>query len=244
VVFTQVSEKDRVAHIWRVDADGKDRGSSPRERESANDLPRRRDRFLRSDDPGTVWSLDPVTGGEAKKLASNTTGELASISPDRRLVMYLDFTVVQERLYARINVIPSAGGGLVAQFLLPPGATVSTWSPDSRSMTYIDRNKAWNLMRQPIAGGAPAAMTRFSEGVTTGFAWSPDGARIAVVRRIGQKCGLWSIQPDKGDPILLAEFRSGAITEPCWTPDSKNVFFVYGTSSKDVVLISDFQNGS
>jgi Tol biopolymer transport system component len=108
-------------------------------------------------------------------------------------------------------------------------------------LIYIDRNKGWNLMRQPIAGGEPSELTRFTEGVTTDFTCSRDGARIAVVRRIGQKSGLWSVQPGKGEPKLLAEFRSGAITDPRFTPDSKSVVFVYGTSSKDVVLISDFQ---
>jgi Tol biopolymer transport system component len=95
-------------------------------------------------------------------------------------------------------------------------------------------------MRQPIAGGEPTELTQFRDGVTTDFAWSPDGARIAVVRRIGQKRGLWSVQPGKGDPKRLAEFRTGAITDPRFSPDAKNVVFVYGTSSKDVVLISDF----
>jgi serine/threonine protein kinase len=42
-------------------------------------------------------------------------------------------------------------------------------------------------------------------------------------------------------PKLLAEYRSGAVSDPVWALDSKTVFFVYGTSSKDVVLISDFQ---
>jgi len=108
-------------------------------------------------------------------------------------------------------------------------------------LTYFDRNKGWNLMRQPMAGGEPVELTHFTEGVTTGFTWSPDAARIAVVRRIGPKSGLWVVLPGKGEPKLLAEFRSGAITNPRWTLDSKSVLFVYGTSSKDVVLISDFQ---
>lgn len=244
VVFSEVSEKDRIPHIWRVDPDGgglrqltEGKGEVLDSLSSDGGIAV----FSKVDDPASVWSLNPVAGGEAKRLASNTTGDPASISPDGRLVLYRDFTTVDGRIYGRLNVIPSGGGGPVVQFLLPPGALISKWSPDSKSVTYIDRNKGWNLMRQPIAGGAPAALTHFTEGVTTGFACSTDGDRIAVVRRIGQKSGLWLVQPGKGDAKLLTEFRSGAITDPRWTPDSKNVFFVYGTSSKDVVLISDFQ---
>ena len=61
------------------------------------------------------------------------------------------------------------------------------------------------------------------------------------LRRVGPKIGLWSVQPGKGEPKLLAEFRSGAITAPRFAPDGKSVVFVYGTSSNDVVLISDLK---
>ena len=138
-------------------------------------------------------------------------------------------------------MIPSAGGEPVAKFVLPPGATNSSWSPDSKSSTYIDRNKGWNVMRQPIAGGEPTELTHFTEGVTTGFSWPRDGAYVVAVRQIGQRVGLWSVQPGKGDAKLLVEFRSGTITGVRFAPEGTRVPFVYATSSKDVVLISDFQ---
>jgi Tol biopolymer transport system component len=244
VVFQQISDMDLVVHIWRVDPDGGGlRQLTEGKGEVINDLSRDGAilLFMKSDDPASVWSLNPLAGGEARRLASNTAGNWSSISPDGRLVRYADFTEIQGRTHSRSVVIPSAGGEPVAKFVLPPGTTSSKWSPDSKSVTYIDRNKGWNLMRQPIAGSEPSELTRFTEGVTTEFTWSPDGAHIAVVRRIGQTSGLWSIQPGKGDPKLLAEFRSGGISDPRFTPDSKSVVFVYSTWSNDVVLISDFQ---
>ena len=244
ILFTLIADKAFIPHVWRVDADGGGlRQLTDGKGEFLQDLSRDGGiAFLfKLEDPSSAWALNPAAGGDAKRLASDTTGDSPSCSPDGRLIRYTDFATIEGRIHARTNVIPSQGGEPVARFLLPPGATFSSWSPDSKSVTYIDRNKAWNLMSQPIAGGEPAELTRFMEGVTTGFAWSPDGVRIAVVRRIGQKSGLWSVQPGKGVPKLLAEFRSGAISDPRWAPDSKIVFFVYGTSSKDVVLISDFQ---
>jgi Tol biopolymer transport system component len=244
IVFTLVADKAFIPHVWRVDADGgalRQLTDGKGEFFQALSTDGEIALFSKVDDPTTLWSLNPRMGGEAKRLASDTTGDGGSISPDGRLIRYLDFVVIQERINARSIIIPSGGGEPIAKFVLPPGAEASKWSPDSKSVTYTDRNKGWNLMRQPIAGGEPAQVTRFTEGVTTNFAWSPDGARIAVVRRIGPKSGLWSMQPGKGEPKLLAEFRSGAITDFRFTPDSKGVVFVYGTSSKDVVLISDFQ---
>jgi Tol biopolymer transport system component len=244
IVFTQVSDKDFVPHLWRMDPDG---GGLKQLTEGTGEILHDLSPdggmalFFRTDDPTLLWSLNPATGGEPKQLASNTTGDPASISPDGKLVRYFDFTTVHERIYTRSVVIPSSGGAPVAQFVLPPGTTRTSWSPDGKSVTYVDRNKGWNLLRQPIAGGEPTELTHFTDGVTTEFEWSPDGERIAVVRRIGQKCGLWSVQPGKGDAKLLAEFRTGAITDPRFSPDSKSLVFVYGTSSRDVVLISDFQ---
>jgi len=243
IVFTQMTE-NIIPHIWRVDPDGgglKQLTNGPGE--FLDSLSRDGTIMLvkKVDDPAAVWSMDPAAGGGPKQLASNTTGDQASISPDGRLIRYSEFTTIDGRIYARAVLIPSGGGAPVAKLVLPPGATEPKWSPDSASLTYFDRNKGWNLMRQPMAGGAPVELTRFTEGVTTAFTWSPDGARIAVVRRVGPKSGIWVVQPGKGDPKLLAEFRSGAITSPRFTFDSKSVAFVYGTSSKDVVLISDFQ---
>jgi hypothetical protein len=101
--------------------------------------------------------------------------------------------------------------------------------------------RRWNLFRRPIEGGEPVQMTRFTEGVTTLKRWSPDGRRIVLVRQIGPRSGLWSFQPGKGEPKLLTDFRTGAIIDFRFSLDSKRVFFTYGTSSRDVVLISDFQ---
>ena len=245
ILFTQLSEKEMIPHVWRVDpdggglrqlTDGKGEFLGNVSRDGATAV------FIRIDE-GSLWSVNPVSGGEPKQLASSTEGEGTPpvVSPDGRLIRYSEFTTVDGRIYSRSVVIPSQGGEPVARVLLPPGASFTTWSPDSKSMTYIDRNKGWNLMRQPIAGGVPSEITKFTEGVTTDFAWSPDGARLVVTRRIGQKAALYAIQPGKGEPQLLIEFRTGAITACRFTPDSKSVVFTYGTSSKDVVLISDFQ---
>ena len=244
IVFTQVSEKEFVPHVWRVDPDGGGlRQLTDGKGEFLQDISPEGGilLFAKVDDAASVWSLNPVAGGEAKRLIPDYASERPGISPDGKLIRYLAFTTIDGRLHARSVVIPSGGGEPVAKFILPPGAANSNWSHDSKSVTYIDRNKGWNLMRQAIAGGEPTELTRFTEGVTTQFAPSPDGERIAVVRRIGQRVALWSVQPGKGEPKFLAEFRSGAITAPCFAPDSKSVYFVYGTSSKDVVLISDFQ---
>ena len=243
IVFTQFAESI-TPHVWRVDVDGGGaRQLTDGPGEFLVDLTRDGTLALiaKTDDPSSVWSLDPVAGGASKRLATGTTGDAGTFSPDGKRIRYADFTEIQGRLMTRSIVIPSGGGDPIARIQAPPGAENLTWHPDSVSLTYADRNKGWNVMRVPIAGGEPTQLTRFGEGRTMGLYWSPDGSRLAVVRRIGPKTGLWSVQPGKGEPKLLAEFRGGGITGCRYTVDGKSLVFAYGTSGKDVVLISDFQ---
>jgi Tol biopolymer transport system component len=245
VVFTQVSEKELVLHIWRADPDGSGlRQLTDGKGENFMHLSRdgRIILFAKMDaECCKVWSLDPVAGGEPKLLASNTSGDRVTVSPDGRLVQYQEFETVDGRLRPRLVFIPVEGGEPVAKLSLPSTIGYFGWSPDSKSITYVDRARGWNLMRQPLAGGEPVQLTRFTDGVNEELTWSLDGARLAVARRIGPKCQLWSVTPGKGEPKLLAEFRSGAIRDVTSTLDSKNFLFTYVMSSKDVVLISDFQ---
>jgi serine/threonine protein kinase len=244
IVFTTFDEKELVDHIWRVDPDGgglRQLTSGRGETLLSLSSDGRTVLFRRWDEVGSLWSLDLSAGGEPRRFASDSFDGIALVSPDGRLAWYGAFTEVRGRVYSRQIVVPVAGGSPVAQFLLPPGAMRGYWSPDNISVTYVDRNKGWNLMRQPIAGGEPTALTRFAEGQTTDFAWSPDGKRIAVARRVGRSESVWLVEPGGGEPKQLASFTTGAISECHWALDGKRVVFTYGTSSQDVVLIKDVQ---
>jgi len=240
VVFMEFDEQERVNHIWRVDPDGGGlRQLTSGRGETLLSLTRdgRTMLFQKWDDPSALWSLDLQSGGEPKRLASDLIDQATQVSPDGRLVCYSDFTTVQDRLYTRQVVMPIEGGSPVAQFLLPPGMTKSSWSPDNTSMTYVDRNKGWNLMRQAIAGGEPTALTRFTEGQTTDFVWSPDGRKIAIVRRLGKGESVWVFEPGGGEPKQVAHFPTGNVSECRWSLDGKSLVFAYGTATQDVVLI-------
>jgi serine/threonine protein kinase len=241
IVFAEYDEQQRVNHIWRVDADGAQlRQLTTGKGETPLGLSRdgRTLLFQKWDDPESLWSLNLESGGEPKRLASDSIDQAAQISPDGRLVRYGNFTTVQGRIYTRQIVIPVAGGAPVAQFLLPPGTTKTAWSPDNESLTYVDRNRGWNLMRQAIAGGEPTELTHFTEGQTTEFDWSPDGKRLAVVRRIGRGDSVWVIEPGVGE-TKIAHFPTGTVSDCHFSLDGHSVVFAYGTATQDVVLISD-----
>jgi sugar lactone lactonase YvrE len=80
----------------------------------------------------------------------------------------------------RIALIPLAGG---SPKLLPTVPASATWAPDGRSLIFIDtRGGISNLMRQPVAGGAPAPLTKFSTEQIFTYALSPDQQHVGLVR--------------------------------------------------------------
>ena len=53
---------------------------------------------------------------------------------------------------------------------------MTNWAPDESGLDYVvTRNGVSNIWRQPLTGGSPVQITRFSAGKIFTFAWSPDG---------------------------------------------------------------------
>jgi eukaryotic-like serine/threonine-protein kinase len=80
----------------------------------------------------------------------------------------------------RIVVVPAAGGNVRRYETVPPNAA---WAPDSRGLIYYSSTAGVaNLMRQPLSGGAPAPITRFTSEQIFAYALAPDQKQLAVVR--------------------------------------------------------------
>ena len=127
----------------------------------------------------------PVEGGAsveiAKILGENIGGRL-SISPDGKFLAYS----YRESLPApatKLAIIP-AEGGLPTRVLSAPGVVWGLlWSRDSKSLQYsFSQNGAYNILEQPLTGGAPRRLTKFSSGIIFDFHWSLDGQRLLMAR--------------------------------------------------------------
>lgn len=58
----------------------------------------------------------------------------------------------------------------------PNIGVMTNWAPDESGLDYVvTRNGVSNIWRQPLTGGPPVPITRFSAGRIFTFAWSPDG---------------------------------------------------------------------
>jgi Tol biopolymer transport system component len=81
-----------------------------------------------------------------------------------------------------------------------PNAARPMITPDGQNIAfYIHERGVDNLWLQPIAGGSPIRLTDFhlvrstSQAIST-YAWSPNGKRLGVARRLS-----------KGDVVLLQD---------------------------------------
>jgi eukaryotic-like serine/threonine-protein kinase len=136
--------------------------------------------------PEEIWRI-PVAGGTpveiAKVLGENVVGRI-SMSPDGKSLAYPyeEFTTLKVKL----AIIP-VDGGPPLRTLDAPGEVYGTksllWSQGGKGVEYIlSQNGISNLWEQPLEGGQPHQLTRFSSGQIFDFNWSADGRRLLLCR--------------------------------------------------------------
>jgi Tol biopolymer transport system component len=171
IVF--VSTADNLLDLWKADASGR-RIAKLVSGVTASQLaitPDDRSVLYSSLASGTlsVYSV-PIEGGTPAKLAD---GSGVAVSPDGSSMAFTD---------SRGSLVVCALPGCTsprtvgsAQF----DAAVS-WTPDGRGVAYSSEGNVWV---QPIAGGSPRQLTRFTDKRPIGsLAWSRDGKRLALTR--------------------------------------------------------------
>ena len=130
-----------------------------------------------------LWKIS-VEGGDAVRLISSPAS-FPEISPDGRLLSCIYFLGDDPRFSAsRIAILPAAGGLPIKTLERPADAHAEIhWAPTSRALDYV-RNIGGvdSIWRQRLDGGKPVRITSFKADRLSNFAWSHDGARLAVVR--------------------------------------------------------------
>ena len=142
--------------------------------------------YITMGSPQKIWRI-PTEGGTPIEVADNPGDVIAgrlSISPDGKLLAYpYDRYSGTVAPIWKLAVIPVNGGQAVKVLDVPGGIRAPRWSPDGKGLQYLlTSNGATNLWEQPLAGGKPKQLTRYTSGKIFDFNWSADGKRLLLTR--------------------------------------------------------------
>ena len=169
-------------NLWRVDS----AGANPRQLTSG--LNESEPRCSR--DGKWVYYIDvtdhqslkriSVDGGSPQTLKDSPVDSW-TLSPDDKLAASLEVRELDHKLTLDLFSIDDRREEYrnIDQRASPPIA----FSPDGKALVYVVRDKGIdNLWQQPLDGGAPRQLTHFTTERIGGFAFSQDGAKLAVER--------------------------------------------------------------
>ena len=130
----------------------------------------------------TLWRV-PIEGGNAVQI-SPQPASYPVVSPDGTHVGCIYFPGKDPRFsddHVAMLAFNGTGGFRIFESA-PSDETPLSWSPDGKGLDYVvNVGGTGNLWRQPIRGGPPVQITKFTSGELYTFTWSRDG-RLACVR--------------------------------------------------------------
>jgi len=138
--------------------------------------------------PQKFWRV-PLEGGPPQYVADglgDLLGQTMDVSPDGKYLVYpyTQFGRVPSEGW-KLPVIPVNGGPPIRQFTVPSeseGVRVR-WSPNGKGLQYVVTEKGVsNLWEQPLSGGKPKQLTRFTSGQIFSFNWTVDRTRLLMSR--------------------------------------------------------------
>jgi TolB protein len=146
-----------------------------------------------------LWKVS-IDGGEPVQLTDKLTSN-PTVSPDGSLIAcwYRDDDQKPDTP-TKAAIVPFAGGDPVKVFDVPSGVNITAglrWTPDGRSLTYIDTtggvSNIWSL---PLDGSPPKQLTDFKTDQIFWFDLSRDGKQLALSRGT-----------QTSDVVLIKDFR-------------------------------------
>ncbi|MCD4687268.1 MAG: hypothetical protein K8S97_15175, partial [Anaerolineae bacterium] len=243
IVYTAAGERG-ISHIWQIDVDGANRrrlltceNATCSQVIWSPDATRIVYEKLEAGSPLSPLSITALWWYD---LASGTTGPVfrdsqlpsysAAWSPDGQWLSYLTANTTDVQIY-NLNdgsslTLPRQTGNAVV------------WSPDATALlvTTLMRNDNEtgffsHLMHYDLATDSTTDLTTESGIGDTWNAWSPDGAWIAVIRRVydGPNAAfgdhLWIMRTDGSDARQLTDTPDVVHGTPVWSPDSHYLTF-------------------
>ncbi len=179
IVF--VSTRTGSPHIWRMNSDGTNAKQITNGIAEVNPNVSPDSQWIVYQDISVsgLWKI-PIDGGTPVRITNKLTSQ-AAISPDGKLVAcrYRE----QDLSPFQLGLIDVATGETVKTMDIPPTDRNLEWTPDGRSVLYVDaRSGVSNIWSQPIDGSPPRQLTNFKSDLIFAFDLSNDGKRMVFSR--------------------------------------------------------------
>ena len=191
VLFASGTEADS-AHIFSIGADGSSRTQLTKGESEFEPVLAPDGRTIVYESVDGIWRMSR-SGGAPVRIAERTVGGFA-ISPDSKLIAYFHWSTENGMPGLIFRVDPLEGGEPLLRVPASSDRAVA-WTFDGDLTLVVTSDGVPNLFRQPLSGGDPVQLTKFTSGGIQSFAWLPDG-RLLVVRT-----------EDRADFILVTDFR-------------------------------------
>ena len=107
---------------------------------------------------------------------------------------------------------------------LTPSGRYPTWSPDGRTIAFVNRERLWAV---PAEAGAPRRLGNRKIDEAAAPSWSPDSRRLAYMAAAGTKYrqDLFTIGADGSGERRLVQ-RISDFQTPQWSPEGSLIAFV------------------
>ncbi len=178
----------------------------------------------------------PRTAGTAMKITQLTTSgrtRAPAISPDGKYVVYEQANKEDQLALWLYQVATGSNVQIAAP--ISPAIIPPTFSNDGNYVYYVNYEKehpSGVLCKVASLGGEPR---KLFEHLSSAVSFSPDGKRLAFVRRFGDEFHLMTAHEDGTGEKVIRVFKAPEhlFNHPAWSPDGKTIAIPVQTTPPD-----------
>jgi len=112
------------------------------------------------------------------------------------------------------------------------------WAPNGRDIYYTSFIKGYPAVYRIVPGSERKALAAL-QGLNTGAAISPEGARAAIILSYQGNPELYILSLSSGQLTRLTQTPHGAEASPCWSPDGRSIVYVSDIAKLPQLYIVD-----